>query len=148
MPRVKEIRCDNCGLPLPSGWGGRFYVSTSLGERIVCPHPGEFEHVAQVLGLSPDEKNDLLSEPKWHWGSSGKERRKRIKDAYDQRTGFLSDCFCEACGNTTSLNLDLDERVCGECGATCVYSVKEMCGRKCLRCNDGYFKEYETGVVS
>lgn len=148
MPRIKEIRCDNCSLSLPSGWGGRFYVSTSIGERIICPHPGEFEFVAQILGLSTDERNDFLAEPKWHWSGSRKERRKRIKDAYDRRTGFLSDCFCEACGNITSLNLGLDKRTCAKCGSSSVYSIKEMRGRKCLLCNGGHFTEYETGVAS
>lgn len=148
MPRIREIRCANCALRLASGWGGMFYVATSLGERQICPHPGELEYVAQVLGFSKEELADLNAGQKWWWSSDRKARRARIKEAFDKRTGFLSDCFCEACGNMTGLDLNRDELKCPKCSASAIFSVKNMVGRTCLRCNNGVFEEFDTGIVA
>lgn len=52
MPPINEYKCNKCGFSLPMGWGGYIYVQDDNGKRIVCPHPGEGQTVAEVLGLN------------------------------------------------------------------------------------------------
>lgn len=155
MPEIKEVYCDKCGIKLPPGWGGMFYVTSSLGERYICPHPGEFEYVAQILNFSDDDRKlydnfflNIFKKPKWWWSASKKEHQMRIKEAFDKRTGFLSDCICETCLEVTSLDLDKDKRQCPKCGSKKVMSVIELRGKSCFRCVSGMFVEHDTDIVT
>jgi len=147
MPRIMQIICDCCGLKLQSGWGGRFYVTTSIGDRQICPHPGEIDYVAEILNFSAEDRKDFNSEPKWWWASSHKERYKQIKEAFKRRTGFLSDCICESCGGKTTLDFKVDNRKCHSCGSAKVSAVKKMPGKVCFSCGKGKFVERDTGIM-
>ena len=132
MPAISNYHCSRCDFALPSGWGSYMYVIDDLGNRIVCPHPGEGFIVACVLG--PDASRDLVKE----------------------RTGHNSHCVCRAC--LCQFGADLicrhgddrgrDPRVCPQCGSEDVRTVEELVGRRCPKCKVGRIVSEWTGTVA
>lgn len=140
MPPINKYLCDQCGLALPSGWGGYLYVINDAGERIVCPHPGEGFTIAKVLGSD----------------ASPETVRARI--------GFNSYCLCCDCLHQFEADIvdesrnvwrdyygtvvGRDPRRCPACGSSLVRTVWELVGRPCPKCETGTIVEVETGVVT
>ena len=127
MPEIYAYECDACGFSLPCGWGGCMYVVNNQGERIACPHPGEFRMVKMITGYSPFDP----SVPK---GAI--------------ITGFNSHCVCPACLSKFDLDVDQDERRCPECGSGEIYTEEEMIGKECPRCHKGIIEKVNTGAMS
>ena len=124
MPPYNHFRCSRCRFSLPSGWGGIRYVTDENGQKIICPHPGDFFQIYEVLGES----------------ASG--------ELVDQRTGFNSDCLCLDCLAKFQIDLKREQRICPKCRSNHVNSVKELVGEPCPKCKDGTVQEIETGSFS
>lgn len=117
MPQIHRHECNQCGLELPSGWGGHTYVQDPHGHRIICPHPGEGAKVRDVTGL------DMAAA-----SQAG-------------LVGLASNCICGSCFEQFDLDLERDSRKCPACASQNVCSVQELIDHPCPRCKTGLIKE-------
>jgi hypothetical protein len=124
MPIICNFQCDKCGFSLPSGSGGHMYVTDYYGERIVCPHPNEFDKVREILGA--DAPSELI----------------------EQKTGFNSYCLCLDCLAEVTIDLARDARTCPKCKSGRVSSVIELVGASCPKCKVGTIQEIDTGICT
>lgn len=124
MPAITKIKCSNCKVSFPSGWGGCLYALSDDEQRIVCPHPGEGVTIEKVTGMKWDEAH-----------AAG-------------RIGFISNCMCFSCGHQFTLDLDRDIKRCPKCNALEVRSANGALACECPHCHDGVFREFETGAVT
>jgi hypothetical protein len=98
------------------------YAVNLLGNREVCPHPGEKRRVQKITKLSfGDAKQRGL-------------------------VGTISYCVCLNCLSQQNFDLENDRLICGNCGSNEIISEKSLVGRKCPKCHEGDFEEIETKV--
>jgi len=128
------------------------YVLDDTGQRVICPHPGEYFVAGLVLGFSRDEAAaahlhvDLVK--KWWWSPrKRREFEERVK-LLISHTGFLTDMVCCDCQSEFSIDLTRDVRECPTCHSTNVFSVTKMPGKQCPACKLGEIIEIDTGMVS
>ncbi len=124
MPILYEFRCNLCGFSLPTGFGGDLYVSDPAGQRIPCPHPGEFSTIEKILGPNPS------------------------RELVQERTGFLSDAVCQSCLAQFGIDLERDRRRCSQCGSDNVATIEEAVGKRCPKCRKGTIEQIDTGIIS
>lgn len=117
MPVISRYSCNECDFELPSGWGGYTYAVDNLGQRVVCPHPGEFHTIHEVTGLGYTEARDA------------------------GRVGFAQHCICTECLMQFDLDLERDALACPECSSPQVRSLRELIGKECPRCKVGLIEE-------
>ncbi|MDY3558880.1 hypothetical protein R5W23_006056 [Gemmata sp. JC673] len=117
MPPISSYACNECDFELPSGWGGYTYAVDNSGQRVVCPHPGEFHTVYQVTGLNYTDAQNA------------------------GRVGFAQHCVCLDCLRQFDLDLERDAVLCLECSSRQVRSLRESVGQKCPRCKVGLIEE-------
>src|SRR5689334_6641937 len=99
MPIISRHSCNKCDFEMPSGWGGYTYAVDDLGQRVVCPHPGEANTIKRVTGLSYAEAHDA------------------------GRTGSAKHCVCLSCLKQFDLDLNRDAIVCPACASPEVRSL-------------------------
>ena len=121
---IYEVKCNACGFKLDTGTGGDMYVADDAGDRIICPHPSEFDTVEKVLGPNP------------------------AAELVQQRTGFLQAWFCQACRKVSRLDLQRDPRRCTHCGSEKGTPVNELIGKICPQCQAGSIELFDTGQVT
>jgi RNA polymerase subunit RPABC4/transcription elongation factor Spt4 len=100
------------------------YVIDDQGNRVVCPHPGEFRKAHEVLG-------DNYSE-----------------EVVAERTGFNSHCLCLDCLTNSDLDMTRDRRECPNCHSQNISTILELVGKQCPKCNDGKIQASFTGLIS
>jgi len=100
------------------------YVEDDDGRRIICPYPGEWWTVAEVLG--EDAPRELV----------------------EARTGFNSHCACLDCLGQYGLDIKKDDRRCPHCNSPRVKTVRELVGEPCPKCEEGVIEEIWTGAIS
>ena len=139
MPNIDSFKCDNCDFTLPSGWDGYTYVKDNSGKKIICPHPGESDTIAEVLGL---DDNDIGGFP---WLPPQDEAMQKL---LMEKTGFNSHCVCLNCLNKFDLDVMKEERICPECNLKTVKTELEMVGQQCPKCKEGTIRKLWTGIIS
>ena len=117
MPPINRYTCNECGLELPAGWGVYTYAVDDRGERVTCPHPGEFQTIREVTGMDYAEAR-----------AAG-------------RMGYAQHCICGRCLQQFDLDLDRDARVCPGCSSPDVRSLRESVGKRCPQCGVGLIEE-------
>ena len=117
MPPINRYTCNECGLELPAGWGVYTYAVDDRGERVTCPHPGEFQTIREVTGMDYAEAR-----------AAG-------------RMGYAQHCICGRCLQQFDLDLDRDARVCPGCSSPDVRSLRESVGKRCPQCKVGLIEE-------
>jgi DNA-directed RNA polymerase subunit RPC12/RpoP len=117
VPVISRYSCNECNFDLPSGWGGYIYAVDSVGQRIVCPHPCEFDTIHKVTGLEYQEAVNA------------------------GRTGFAQNCVCLDCLKQFDLDLQRDAVLCPTCSSPQVCSVRDITGKRCPRCKVGLIEE-------
>jgi hypothetical protein len=122
MPLISTIKCDRCDLALPTGSGGYVYALNTAGERIVCPHPIEWDTAKRVTGLD------------WHAA-----RSKGL-------IGHVSYCLCFACTHQFELDVNRDVKQCPHCKSLNVCTANASLGAQCPRCHEGSMVEVPIGV--
>jgi hypothetical protein len=119
---IYDVQCNSCGFHLDSGTGSDVYVTDEKGERIICPHPIEFDTVLRVLG------------------------KNATKELIDERTGELQHWLCLSCLSVCELDLKRDRHECGSCRSTEGKSVMNMIGETCPKCGKGKISLFDTGL--
>ena len=146
MPEINIFECNSCKGVFHHGWGGHEYVEDDSGERIVCPHPGEYQTIRRVLDLDNIEK---FPKPKWWWSRKKKAAlRKSIVQFVEGRSGFHSFCVCLDCKTGNDLDLKKDRRICPMCDSPNIKSIHELVGDLCPLCGKGKIVERKTGLIA
>lgn len=123
MRKIDRYECTRCDFHMPSGWGSRVYAVNEDGDRVVCPHPGEWRHVKDMTGLN-------------------------IYDAItQQKVGSLYPCVCTDCLSQFELDFKNDEQACPVCSSRSVRSELDLVGEVCPQCCTGAFTRVQTGVM-
>ncbi len=122
MPSITIIKCRNCGLSFPGGWGYYSYAVDDNGKRVVCAHPAEFRIAEQVTHMKWDDARAV------------------------GRIGLNSFCMCFSCSHQFDLDLDRDIKRCPKCGSLEVRSARGALGSKCPSCRKGVFYEKKTSI--
>lgn len=123
MQKINRYECNSCDFHMPSGWGSRVYAVNEEGDRVICPHPGEWRHVRDVTGLY-------------------------IYDAITRgKVGSLHPCVCTNCLHQFELDFKNDEQACPECSSPSIRSELELVGEVCPQCGVGEFTQVNTGVT-
>ena len=147
MPRMFRYCCSACSLELPVGWGGRNYVTSDSGKRMICPHPGENRAIADALHASEDELEEARRNTSSMWWSGKRRARwKELVMLISARTGFLSDCLCCDCGRQFQVDLEKDRNECPDCLSDNVSSVTDLFDKQCPICGAGTISEPDTGI--
>ena len=146
MPKLSIFECDTCKGGFHFGWGGHDYVEDDEGNRIVCPHPQEYQTIRKVLELDNTEK---FPKPKWWWS---KKKKKDLRESVDrfvaERTGFHSFCVCLDCKTGNDLDLKKDQKICPMCNSENIKTIIELVGEVCPLCGEGKIIERDTGAIS
>lgn len=146
MPKLSMYECDSCKGLFHHGWGGHDYVIAENGERIVCPHPQEYQTIKKVLDLDNEEK---FPKPKFWWSKKKKTAlRESIDKFVKERTGFHSFCVCLDCKTGNDLDLKKDKRICPMCNSANIKSILELVGDVCPVCGNGNIIERDTGAIA
>src|SRR5687767_9758746 len=124
MPEICRFICEECGFSAATGWGTIMYAVTAGGERVTCPHPGDFVLAQKITGL-PWEDSYRLG-----------------------RTGVFTDCVCLECHSCLRLDWKRDPRRCEECGSLRVVRAVALVGRACPRCGIGTVQRVPTGLIA
>jgi hypothetical protein len=140
------------------------YVVDDNGQRLVCPHPGEYHTVIKVLGVET-----LLAKREERYSnfirwlrrllglSSGSnlfrsmimargDENDPLYDLIHQRTGFNSYCLCLDCLQQFKLDIEKDNRICPVCASNRVKTEEELVGSECPKCGKGDIEKLFTGV--
>lgn len=127
MPPINDFVCHTCRKSIHQGWGSYMYVTTTDGERIICPHPEEHTIIAQVLNLTLEEvifadleSNKAQEKPPWWWSRKRRaeyeqanqllaERTRLIAEQrgklIEERTGYQTFCICFECKESCYLDV-------------------------------------------
>lgn len=128
MTGSKEYECTLCGLKLPGGREGHFYVANDTGERVPCARRDESGTIARVLGI--DE--EVITSCAWNPAS-----RQVPVDLMEERIGYISPCVCLNCLASFGLDLKRDARRCPACGHDVIKTEVEIVDEPCPRCGEG-----------
>ena len=124
MPLLYKFGCDSCDLVLPLGEGGVFYAVDSKGYRVICPHPGEFQTISFITGLSYEEAKK------------------------QGMAGFLADSICCACLLQFSLDHDIDDLSCLSCKSGKISGIVGLVGKSCPKCDRGTIIKEDSGIMT
>jgi len=123
MPTIYRYSCTDCEFTGPDGWGYYMYAVDEDGERVRCPHPGEYAAAEEVLG--------------------------DVSEAvFEERTGFNYHCVCTDCAAQFDRDPDRDELVCPDCGSEGVELLVDLDGRACPDCGEGEVVAENTGMMA
>ena len=123
--------CKQCGFSVEAWDDGNPYIEYPKGKRTYFYHPGGEHKVVrvakQILGHSPDPDE--------------------LEMIYRKYSGNAPDHICRACGETSKVDPDKDEKLCSSCGSKKIEDLYNLGGTKCIKC-PGTFSEGSMGAIS